>query len=330
MADEEYRITRYRGKFAVQWQENGNRRRYSLRTDVRSVADQKFAHFLEVRRLKRGVTATVAQIWTGYQLTLEGRPAGETMTYLWKALGPHFGDRGAETLTEDDCREYIAQRREAGRSDGTIWTELSRLRSALKWAQKKRIINLAPHIWMPPPSPPREKRMTREEVEKFKAACTYPHIKLFVSLAASTGARMGAILGLKWSRVNFETGMISFRDPDRPVTKKLRSETPMNPKARALLLEAKKGALTEYVIEWGGQRVLTVKKGIGRAAKDSGMPWVTPHVFRHTAGCLMAEAGIPMEEIAQYLGHKDSKTTSTVYARYSPTYLRKAAESLDF
>ena len=35
-----------------------------------------------------------------------------------------------------------------------------------------------------------------------------------------------------------------------------------------------------------------------------------------------------MEEIAQFLGHDDIKTTRSVYARFSPAYLRKAAEVL--
>jgi integrase len=33
----------------------------------------------------------------------------------------------------------------------------------------------------------------------------------------------------------------------------------------------------------------------------------------------MAEAGIPMEEIAQYLGHANVEVTRKVYARYSPS-----------
>jgi integrase len=43
----------------------------------------------------------------------------------------------------------------------------------------------------------------------------------------------------------------------------------------------------------------------------------------------MAEAGVPMAEIAQYLGHTDSRITERVYARFSPTYLRGAVGALD-
>jgi integrase len=44
----------------------------------------------------------------------------------------------------------------------------------------------------------------------------------------------------------------------------------------------------------------------------------------------MAEDRVPMEEIAQYLGHTDINTTRKVYARYSPDYLRRAAGALEY
>ncbi len=37
-----------------------------------------------------------------------------------------------------------------------------------------------------------------------------------------------------------------------------------------------------------------------------------------------------MSEIAQMLGHSDSRVTEKVYARFSPTYLRGAAAALEF
>ena len=44
----------------------------------------------------------------------------------------------------------------------------------------------------------------------------------------------------------------------------------------------------------------------------------------------MAEAGLSMEVIAQYLGHEDVNVTRKKYARYSPTYLREAAAALEY
>ena len=43
----------------------------------------------------------------------------------------------------------------------------------------------------------------------------------------------------------------------------------------------------------------------------------------------LAEAGVSMDEIAQYLGHGDIATTRKVYAKFSPGYLRDAASHLE-
>jgi integrase len=42
----------------------------------------------------------------------------------------------------------------------------------------------------------------------------------------------------------------------------------------------------------------------------------------------MAQAGVPIEQIAQYLGHTNPAVTYRVYARYSPEHLRKASDAL--
>lgn len=44
----------------------------------------------------------------------------------------------------------------------------------------------------------------------------------------------------------------------------------------------------------------------------------------------MAEAGISMDEISQYLGHSNTRITASIYARYSPEHLRRAAKALEF
>jgi integrase len=43
----------------------------------------------------------------------------------------------------------------------------------------------------------------------------------------------------------------------------------------------------------------------------------------------MAEAGVPIEEIAQYLGHTNPNITRETYSKFSPEYLRKAANALE-
>ena len=266
----EYRLVRFRGKFAVTWNEGGRRFRHSLGVDSRAEADQRLARFVAAQAAaarRPRATPTPSLTHGRVRKALGAKPSAVTASHQWKAIAPVFADRNASTLTEDDCRRYVEARRALGRSDSTIWSELSRLRSALKWAENKRLIDRAPKIWLPAPSPPRDRRMTREQVSAFIAACALPHVKLFAILAATTGARMGAILSLTWDRVDLERGLIHYQDPTVFRTKKGRATTPINALARDALTDARRGATTPFVIEWAGQRVRSVKKGLATAGE---------------------------------------------------------------
>jgi hypothetical protein len=104
----------------------------------------------------------------------------------------------------------------------------------------------------------------------------------------------------------------------------------MNRVCKAAPLEAKAGALTDYVIEWAGKPVKSLKRSLKTLARRAGTSkTVSPHILRHSAAVHMAEDGRSMEEIQQFLGHEDIETTRKIYARLSPTYLRDAAKALE-
>ena len=53
-------------------------------------------------------------------------------------------------------------------------------------------------------------------------------------------------------------------------------------------------------------------------------------MLRHTAAVHMAEAGVPMTRISQFLGHSNTGITERAYARFAPDHLRDAADVVDF
>lgn len=104
---------------------------------------------------------------------------------------------------------------------------------------------------------------------------------------------------------------------------------PVHPDLAFRLALMREGSETPYVIEFGGKPVKSIKRAFRTACEKAGLDrTVTPHTLRHTAASWMAEAGIPMSEIAAVLGHRDSRTTERVYARYSPDYLQRAVRAL--
>ena len=60
-------------------------------------------------------------------------------------------------------------------------------------------------------------------------------------------------------------------------------------------------------------------KRFKRALKEAGLRDLRFHDLRHTFGTRMAGAGAPMRTLQEWMGHASFKTTSEVYAHYSPS-----------
>src|SRR5262249_48223551 len=127
----------------------------------------------------------------------------EKMDFNRAAVNPVFGHLLPRSIRREDCLAHIVRRREAGISDGTIWTELTTLRTALNHAVRMGWIDRAPYITIPPKPDPREHHLSRAEARRLLDSAMAPHIKLFIELALGTAGRTEAILDLTWDRVDF-------------------------------------------------------------------------------------------------------------------------------
>lgn len=321
-ATRDVRLVLYRGAWCAVWRdpERGTQRR-SLRTKDRAAAEQALVDFRKA--LDRPVGGTVDTIVAAYLAEKDQTAAAPRRLHeAWTPLKPHFAALRPDQIDRQACRTYVATRARKGVGAGTIRRELSMLRAALRWHD--------PHtravFELPSAPPPRERHLSRDEARALIAGCAMPHIRLFVVLALTTAARKTAILELTWNRVDFERGIIRLGTGEG--RRKGRANVPLHDLARPHLLEARRAALTDHVIEHGGKPVGSIRKGFENACNRARLANVTPHVLRHTAAVWMAEAGTPMSEIAQYLGHSDDRITSRVYARYSPDHLRRAAGAI--
>ncbi len=234
------------------------------------------------------------------------------------------------SITPAGCREYCATRKAQGKKPATYITELKHLRLALNWGVKHNLIKEVPFIEIPPKPAPRDRYLTKDEFEKLFEAAKAHHIKVAMALMIATAGRIEAILELTWGRVDFDRSKIQLQDRFTAKRQKGRAVVPMNASLRAILKTAYDNRTCQYVVEWAGRQVKSVRKGFQNAAEKAKLEDVSPHVLRHSAAVWMAEAGIPMEEISQYLGHSSTKTTRDVYAKYSPEHLATAANVLTF
>jgi len=321
----DYELEWHRGKRVIAYKGgDGKRIRRSLGTADEGLAEARAREFWAM--LTAAPSERVKDLWPVYirdRMKEVSRP--DRFKATWTALEPHFGHKLGTAISRDDCRAYHKARKKAGKSDSTARTELELLRACLNRTLGAR----APELWMPPASKPRSRYLTLEDLGKVHADARSPHVELFIELAIATGARMSAILDLTWERVDLEHGFVDLMPAGRNPTNKQRPVVKLTKRARDALERAREGALTDHVIEFNGKPIKSVKKALERISQRTGIDF-SPHVLRHTAGVWMAKADVPMQKIAQYLGHSSTKVTEKHYARYSPSFMEDAAAALEW
>lgn len=318
--DDAYSVQRFRGGFALVWKENGNRRRRQLASTDRASAEA------EARKLWAGAEDgspwTVGRIMTLYLASIEHKPSHTRRQDAWKAMQRFWQNVDPAMIDEIMCKTYRAGR---SVSDTTVRYELQQLSTALRFGSGKFAGN--PKFWFPPAPAHKIRHLTRAEFDRFFAAVRADHARLYVQIGLHTAARPSAILQLTWDRVDFMRRLIDFTPPGHVRTKKRRTVVPINDALLPYLQKGWEARTCDHVVERGGKPVANIKKAF-QAASERSTVHATPYMLRHTGAVWMAESGVPMAEIGQFMGHDDSRTTERHYAKFSPDYLRGAANAL--
>lgn len=324
----EYTVQRFRGGFAIVWWENDpqtgapRRRRQQLAAQDRPSAEAE----ARVRWETGGDDSdwTVGRIMKGYLASIAEKPSHQRREDAWKAMTPFWNNVDPNLIDESMCKAYRKTRKVA---DGTVRYELLQLSTALRWGRKEHHITAEPDIWLPQPAESEPKHLSRAEFERFFAEVKADHARTYVMLGLFTMARPSAILDLTWDRVDFARRQIDFRSPDKARTKKRRVVVPIGDELLKTLQKAHQARTCQYVVEHAGGPVSSIKKAFQAASERSGVH-ATPYTLRHTGAVWAAEAGVPMPQLAQFMGHDDDRTTQKHYARYSPDFLRGVVDAI--
>lgn len=316
---DELTIVSYKGGLYA-YAKGGHRK--SLRTRDLAVAKQRLE---DLKKQLKVSPTNVGEMVESYLSDLESQGRSSTKKkseWTWKPLEAFFSHLRADQVDKEICRKYRSHRANQGISDGSIRRELGFVRTVVRFD--------SPHhkatFELPTEPDPKDRYLTRSEV-KLMLEHADGHVATFIHLAIATGARMSALLELRWDQVDNEHGFINL---GRGVGNKKRATVPLNSTVKPILAAAKKEAFTEFVIEYRQAPIKSVKTSFRATMRRARLlPPTGPKILRHSAAVWMANKGVSMEKIAQYLGHENSKVTERVYARYSPEYLRDAAEALE-
>ena len=312
--------------------ENGRRKHKvtSLRTSLRDEAEARAKDLIRgVKPEAKAMTVPDAiQAYIDQHLAKKGQDRN-VFGATRRAIADHFKRVSVPDVT-DRMIETFTEARIAGKwSDGkriapqTVRKELNILQAALNFVISKRLVRgVDPfHLPKPPESQPKDLWMTEKQERKMMDALPDQSLdmQIFVRLALSYGARKQAIVDLTWDQVDFDRGEIDFNRPGAIKTRKRRSRVPMTAQVRDVLMRKSEVRTEAKVID------RNTPLRFRTFAESVGLPWVTPHVLKHTAITLMLRAGVSMDSVSA-LTATDIRTIQKTYRHHCANELCAAAE----
>jgi integrase len=310
----EYTVQKFLKGYAIVYRDEGGKRhrRRLDATDRQSATSEARALWEQADESP----ITVGRIVNAYLDSKQETMASiERRRDAWKAMRSFWENVDPTRIDADMCKAYRKTRRVG---DATVRLELGMLSTALGAAVGNQIV-AKPRMWLPPAPERKERHLTPQQFNRLLGGVVAPH---------ATMARPSALLDLQWSQVDFIRNTIDLNPAERRQTAKRRPVVTMNDTLRAAMVAAFRARDGVFVISRGGKQVGSIKKAFQAAGERSGVH-ATPYTLRHTGAVWAAERGMPMSEIAQFMGHDDDRTTSKHYARYSPDYLKGVANALE-
>ena len=153
---------------------------------------------------------------------------------------------------------------------------------------------------------------------------------MYLLLAFGTAARPKAILDLTSFQVDCDARLIRLNPPGRPQNKKRRPTLPICDTFLPYLRALPAGPVVQY----NGRALRGVKSTFDhlteRAAhRVPAISDVMPYVIRHTIAAEIRKRGVPVWEVAGFLGHTSGYKRTERYAKFGPDHLARAVRAID-
>ena len=244
-----------------------------------------------------------------------------------------FKDIAAEEITEKQLEQYKADLLRMPFRKGTIRTKLSKLRTILRWAYKRGIIQTLPNF-PPLPAPEYEHFVPPSRAELSRMLEASPeHMRRIIVLGTQTGGRVGPseLFRLRWVDVDFERNIIRMPSARKNLHEPWR-EIPIRASLQPLLAtwaENDRPNGEEYVIHYGGKPVTAIGTGWAAMLKRAGITRrIRPYDLRHYFATEMIAGGIDLGTVANLMGHRGTQMLVEHYQHVLTKQKQAAVEAL--
>lgn len=312
---------------------------HSLLSDSRMTVTQYSSEWLDLRRI-----SVAPSTWL------------RDHSIMTLHVVPHIGHIKLRDLTPQHISKML-EVKSGEMSPRSVAHLLGTLKKMLNRAVMMNLIDYNPAYRVEKPRVVTAQRtcFTASDAQRYLAEARGHKFEAAFMLALIHGMRLGEILGLRWSNINWEQQSLSIttsltQDLDGSFrlgpTKNHRSNRPIeladsvvaSLKARRKIQNAER---LECGPEWVDNDLVFArldgtplsKTNFGRAyhyplVERAGVPRITFHDLRHTAATLGLLAGTNPKVIQEMLGHKSISVTMDIYSHVLPSTHRAAANAI--
>jgi integrase len=312
----------------------------------------------------KGTVAELCREWLDFATSsFSPKTVETTRMYIEDPIVPLLGSLQVARLTPSDLDRFYRQLLEVGRSRGpyapaTIRRVHGIIRRALSQGVRWGWITHNPAIDASPPRVPLKELKPPDPDQVVRvfhlAQESDPELATFIMLAASSGARRGELLALRWSDVDLDRGRLSIErgivrvgdglieqgtkthqsrriSLDAGTVAALRShEALMIERAQAVsCVMTPQGFIFSHSVDCSSPwHPDSTSRAFRRICHQAGVTGVRLHDLRHYVATRLLAAGVDVRTVAGRLGHRNPSTTLNVYSHFVPETDQEAAETL--
>jgi integrase len=270
-------------------------------------------------------------------------------------LKPGIGGRRLRDLTPDDVDRLLRAKAAAGMSRSSLVRMHSVLKRALRLAERRGKLsrNVAALVDVPDGPARRSRSLTVKQARALLTAAKDDDLEALYVTGLMLGLRPGELLGLAWRDIDLDAGVLRVRrtlkrergrlilgDPKTPTSRRaLRMPTPVVDALRRHRTKQRELRLVAPV--WQDNDLVfctcvgtpldpsNLRRGFARLTRGAKIGHWHPHELRHSAASILSASGVPIEQIADVLGHAGTRTTSAVYRHLIEPTVRGAAAPMN-